>query len=97
MGEIEGLDQIIDQHPFFRAMSPESRQLIAGCASNAVYRMGDLIFREGDPADQFYLLRHGSVSLELHVPGRQTLVVGIAVSRQAISQYHYAEEGIMVG
>jgi len=75
MAVIEGIEQIIDKHAFFQSMSESSRRLIAGCASNAVFRTGQLIFQEGEPAEHFYLLRHGSVALELYLPGHQPLVV----------------------
>jgi CRP-like cAMP-binding protein len=34
-----------------------------------------LLFREGEPADIFYLLRRGRVALELHAPERGGLVI----------------------
>ncbi|MFC1515655.1 TrkH family potassium uptake protein [Thermodesulfobacteriota bacterium] len=37
------------------------------------------------------------VTLTMFVGRLGPLVIGVAVSRQAISRYHYAEEGIMVG
>lgn len=33
------------------------------------------IFEEGRPADRFWILRSGSVNLDLHVPGRRPAVV----------------------
>jgi CRP/FNR family cyclic AMP-dependent transcriptional regulator len=75
MGQIAGLEQILAQHPFFADMSETARGLIAGCASNRVFHEGDPIFREGDAADTFYLVRHGVVALEINVPGREPLVI----------------------
>ena len=31
--------------------------------------------REGQPADEFYLIRHGHVAIEVHAPGRGTAIV----------------------
>jgi CRP-like cAMP-binding protein len=75
MGPIEGLEQLLAEHPFFRDMSEHARSLIVGCASNRVLHDGERILREGDPADTFYLVRHGTVALEIHLPGRLPLVV----------------------
>lgn len=75
MGEIAGLEQILAQHPFFADMSETARGLIVGCANNRVFHEGDRIFSEGDPADTFYLVRHGVVALEMNVPGREPLVI----------------------
>ena len=34
-----------------------------------------MLFREGDPADTFYLVRHGSVALETFVPARGAVTI----------------------
>lgn len=75
MGPIESLARTLAQYPFFREMTDNARVLIAGCAANAVFRDGDAILREGDPADTFYYIRHGSVALEVNAPGRRPLVI----------------------
>jgi CRP-like cAMP-binding protein len=33
------------------------------------------MFREGDPAEVFYAIRHGTVALELHVPAREAVTI----------------------
>lgn len=48
---------------------------ISGCCSNAVYHPGDYIFHEGESADNFFLIRHGMVALEIHVPQGLPIVV----------------------
>lgn len=73
--KIEGLDQLLEQHPFFQNMDANLRQIIIGCAANESFAAGTDIFREGQAADKFYLLRHGSVALEIHIPGREPLIV----------------------
>jgi CRP-like cAMP-binding protein len=75
MGKIEGLDRLLKEHLFFAGMDPQACETIAGCAANERFNAGDYIFREGQPANKFYLIRHGSVALEIHVPGRDPLIV----------------------
>ncbi len=75
MVHIVGLEDTLAHHPFAEGMDPEALRTITGCASNAVYHPGDYIFREGDPADNFYLIRHGLVALEIHVPQGPPIVV----------------------
>jgi len=75
MAEIEGLDRLLKEHPFFQGMAPTVCTIIAGCAANERFNAGDYIFREGEPADKFYLLRHGNVALEIHAPGREPIIV----------------------
>ena len=68
--EIEGLDRIIREHPFFAGLEEGFCNLVCGCAKNARFESGQYIFREGESADQFYLLRQGRVALQLSSPGR---------------------------
>ena len=79
------LDAVVAESPVFTGLDQSYLELIAGCASNIVFSAGDYLFREGDPADTFYLVRHGRVMLETFVPGRG------AVTIQTI------EEGDLVG
>lgn len=67
---IQTLEKIIEEHPFFKGLAERHIQFIVGCAKNVRFDRGQVIFREGDPADQFYVVREGLVAVELVVPGR---------------------------
>lgn len=69
----EGLERIIREHPFFEGLSDEFVTLVCGCAKNVRFEAGQYLFREGEPADQLYLLRHGRVALEITAPGRPVM------------------------
>ncbi len=69
------LAEILRDAPLFRGLRSDWVELIAGCGSNVQFEAGELIFREGEPADFFYLVRHGSVALEAHVPSGGQLVI----------------------
>jgi len=75
MEPLKPLEELLDEHPFFAGMEEGPRRFIAGCGRNEVYHAGEYLFRENDPADKFFLIRHGSVAVELHVPGRDPLIV----------------------
>ena len=51
------LNGILATHPFFSGLEPAYLELAVGCASNVRFNAGDLIFKEGDQADNFYLIR----------------------------------------
>jgi len=68
--QVEGLERIIRDHPFFAGLGEEFRKLVCGCARNVRFEAGQFLFREGEPANEFFLLRHGRVALEITVPGR---------------------------
>ena len=69
------LDALIVESPVFRGLGQEQLELIAGCGSNVVFAAGDQLFREGDQADTFFLVRHGLVALDTHVPHRADVTV----------------------
>ncbi len=69
------LDELVAQSPVFAGLKPAHLELIAGCGTNTVFAAGEYIFREGDPAETFYLVRHGRVLLETFVPGRGALTI----------------------
>ena len=75
MTQIEGIEVVLAEHPFFKTMSETARGLVAGCTANKVFHDGERIFKEGEPADIFYLVRRGAVALEVHVPGKRPLVI----------------------
>ena len=62
---MEGLERLLAEHPFFHGLDPAYIELISGCAANRRFNEGTYLFHEGDPADQFYLLRTGTVALEI--------------------------------
>ncbi|MFB8830749.1 cyclic nucleotide-binding domain-containing protein [Azotobacter sp. CWF10] len=71
---MESLEDILDRHPFFAGFEAAHGRLVAGCARNVRFAAGQYLFREGDPADEFFLIRHGKVALELIEPGRPPVV-----------------------
>ena len=72
---MQTLDELIADAPVFAGLRPADLTLIAGCAQNVAFEAGKLLFREGEPADTFYVVRRGRVSLELHTPERGGLVI----------------------
>lgn len=64
------LESVIKQHPFFEKMPERHLEFITGCAKNVQFPEHHVIFREGDPANEFYFIREGLVAVELLIPGR---------------------------
>ncbi|GMV36845.1 MAG: hypothetical protein AMXMBFR61_13530 [Fimbriimonadales bacterium] len=72
---METLERILREHKFFRDLEPQHIELLVGCASNVRFSEGEFICREGDEATQFFLIRGGSVALEINTHDRGPLVV----------------------
>jgi CRP/FNR family transcriptional regulator, cyclic AMP receptor protein len=73
--QIRTLERVLTQHAFFQGLDPQYVELITACAANVRFGAGEVIFREGEPADRFYIIRRGRVSLEVFVPERGQIMV----------------------
>jgi CRP-like cAMP-binding protein len=51
-------------HPFLKGLSEEHLRILEDCSMRRVFEAGEVIFREGDLANRFYLILSGSVVLE---------------------------------
>ena len=71
---MEGLERILREHAFFAGFPPEHSMLVVGCARNHRFDAGDYLFREGEPANEFFLIRHGKVALEIVAPGQAPII-----------------------
>jgi CRP/FNR family cyclic AMP-dependent transcriptional regulator len=72
---VENLERIIAECPFFADLDVAYLNVIVGCASNVRFQAGSYVFKEGTPADTFYLLREGKVAVEICAPNRKPIVV----------------------
>jgi CRP/FNR family cyclic AMP-dependent transcriptional regulator len=72
---VESLERILAAHPFFKGMDPIYHELFVDCASNVRFEAGEYIFREGGEANQFYLIRHGRVAVEISTPERGSVII----------------------
>ena len=72
---MQTLEPILAEHPFFKNLDRRYLELIVGCASNVRFNAGEFIFREGEEADRFYIIRHGKIALEVFAPDRGPLTI----------------------
>ncbi len=77
---MEGLERIVREHSFFAGMKEDYTDIVAGCAKNARFEPGDYLFREGEVADQLYLLRSGRVVLEVDTDDGQVALQTVGES-----------------
>ncbi|MBI3869817.1 MAG: Crp/Fnr family transcriptional regulator [Verrucomicrobia bacterium] len=75
------VNEAIANHAFFHGMKAEHLSLLTDGANAVQFKVGDLLFHEGDPANQLYLLESGIIALEAREPGNgatllQTLGAG---------------------
>ncbi|MEV5312478.1 cyclic nucleotide-binding domain-containing protein [Streptomyces sp. NPDC052610] len=58
-----------------RALPAEHRERLMRLAREASFEEGTRLFEEGQRADRFWVVRTGTVVLDLHVPGRRSAVI----------------------
>ena len=73
--EKKEIESVLKAHKFFAELSPAQISAIADCTSEVQYNAGDYIFREGQPSEQFELIRSGEVALEIFAPGKGAVVI----------------------
>ena len=72
---MQTLDQVVLESRVFAGLDDAFAEQLAGCSRTVGFEAGETLFREGEPADVFYVLRRGRVALELYVPGRGELTI----------------------
>jgi CRP/FNR family cyclic AMP-dependent transcriptional regulator len=72
------IEQYLPDHPFFAGLDGPTLALVAGCAKNVSLAAGQYLCREGDAADQFFVVRRGRVAIEVHGPAAGTMVLDTA-------------------
>jgi CRP-like cAMP-binding protein len=88
---VRPLADLVEAHPFFAGLPREAVEVVSGCAANVVYAPASYVFREGGPADRFFVLRAGRVSLEVYLPGRGARVFQILGPGDALGASWLAE------
>jgi CRP-like cAMP-binding protein len=71
----QSLEHVVADVPLFDGLDEGELSLLTGCAGNTRFKPGEQLFRRGDPADTFYVIRHGNVALETFVPSRGPIMI----------------------
>ncbi len=66
---MKSVGHLLVEHPFFEGLDEDTVRMLESCAGNVHVRSGQHLFREGEAADRFYVVRRGRVALEVHAPG----------------------------
>ena len=69
------INERIAAHAFFASLPPEKVAVVVQGATEKEFHAGEFIFREGEPANRFYLIENGGVALEAHEPAGSTFPI----------------------
>lgn len=62
------MESILQEHPFFSDIESHYLNMIAEHSSYVTFERGRLVFRQGEPANTFYIISQGHVALEVFAP-----------------------------
>lgn len=65
--------QTLKEHPFLAEFDDRQVQRLAECGKLVEFKADETIFREGEDARAFYLVRKGRVRLVMHVPPEESV------------------------
>jgi CRP/FNR family cyclic AMP-dependent transcriptional regulator len=69
---MEDLERSLKAHAFLEGVEPEHVGFLVGCAKNERFLRGEYLMREGEREHTLYLVRQGTVSIELPRSGGET-------------------------
>ena len=68
------IEEYLPEHPFFQGLDQQAVTLLSGCAKNVHFRPGQYLFREGEGADTFFVIRSGRVAIEMRMPTEEVVL-----------------------
>ena len=69
------LNKTLAEHPFFAGLAPDLIALIESFANQVHYDAGQVIYREGEDANQFLLISMGKVAIEIFDSKRGSQII----------------------
>jgi CRP/FNR family transcriptional regulator, cyclic AMP receptor protein len=71
------LKAILAEHPFLQGLKPEHLEVLSRSAMQTGFNADELIFREGDLANRFYLIQGGRIAIESSQPESSAAVIQV--------------------
>lgn len=71
----ERLYTLVKSQSFFKGLKADHLRILTDCAVEKEFAPGEWIFSEGSPANRFYVILTGQVSLDAETPGRGVVPV----------------------
>ncbi len=65
--------QVISDHPFLQGLKAEHLRILIECAKEQAFGPGEILLREGEPANRFYLVEEGRIALEASIPNQSVV------------------------
>lgn len=79
------LEANVAAHPFLIGMSAHHIRLLADCAMRTDSKRDQVIFREGETANRFYLIEAGKVVLESSADSEKAVTIDVIGDAELLS------------
>ncbi len=66
---------LLNEHPFFSNLEKKHIDLLTACSHLVQFDAGSYIFREGEHATAFYLIRDGKVAIEVFASHKGNIII----------------------
>ena len=70
---MESLKTILSEHTVFKDLKPEFNDWLCNCAEKKKFEADKIIFKIGESAEYFYLIKSGKVAVQVYAPPKGTL------------------------
>ena len=76
--------EYLSGHPFFAELSDDILKFLSECSSTRDIKKGEILFRQGEKADKFYVVLNGRISIEMPAIMGPTLEIQTLVNDQVL-------------
>ena len=71
------MKSLLTKHSLLNGLDISYLELLNACSQSVRFEAGRFIFREGEPANRFYLMREGRVGIELFSPKKGPITIEV--------------------
>ena len=72
--------EYLSNHEFFGGLSDETLKFLSDCSNTSEIEKGQVLFKQGEAADKFYVVRKGQISIQIQA------IMGPSLEIQSLGQ-----------
>jgi CRP/FNR family cyclic AMP-dependent transcriptional regulator len=84
---------LLEQAPLFSVLHPTDLETLGGKFHAVRYGKGEVIFRDGEPAERLFLIDRGRVKLSISTPAGQELLIAVLGRGQIFGELAVIDRG----
>ncbi|MGH9243700.1 MAG: Crp/Fnr family transcriptional regulator [Acidimicrobiales bacterium] len=84
---------LLEQAPLFSVLHPLDLRMLAGKFHRLRYRRGEMVFREGEPAERLFLIETGTIKLSISSSSGSELLIAVLGTGQIFGELAVIDRG----